>query len=95
MKHHKRKRDSELDEVGKTLIERLEQLKKILHQDEAAAFGNHNAARLHTFTSRHYAIACLQIEKVLVDIQFPPSHNHDAYSTSPAHPQLTSEYYNF
>ena len=51
---HKRKRE-EVDDVERSLIERLEQLKKP-HQNEAAAFGNHIAARLRTFTPRQYAI---------------------------------------
>ena len=70
---HKEKRE-ELDDVEKALIERLEQLKKP-HKDEAAAFGNHIAARLRTFSPRQYAIAmaCIDIEKNLFDIQFPPS----------------------
>ena len=91
---HKRKRESELDDVEKTLIERLQQLKKPQDQDDAVAFGNHVATRLRTFTPRQYVIACLQIEKVLVDIQFPPSHDHDPYSTSSVPPQHTSDYYN-
>ena len=65
---HKRKRE-ELDDVEKALIERLEQLKRP-HEDEAAAFGNHVAARLRTFSPRQYA---MEIEKILFDIQFPPS----------------------
>ena len=72
--------------MEKTLVRRLEELKRNEHQDEAAAFGNHVAGRLRTFTPRQYAIACLQIEKILVDTQFP--HN-DPYSQTP------SDYYDF
>ena len=67
-----RGKEKELDDVEKALIERLEQLKKP-HEDEAAAFGNHIAARLRTFSPRQYAMACVDIEKILFDIQFPPS----------------------
>ena len=84
---HKRKRE-EIDDVERALIERLEQLKKP-HQDEAAAFGNHIAARLRTFTPRQYAMACLEIEKVLFNIQFPPT------QTCSATPEHTPDDYTF
>ena len=87
---HKRNRISELEDVEKTLTERLEQLKKPEDQDEATAFGNHVAARLKSFTPRQYAIACLQIEKVLVNVQFPQSHDHDPFLTCSVPPQHTS-----
>ena len=87
---HKRKRETELDPVDKTIMDRLENFKKEDQQDDAAAFGNHVAARLRTCSPRQYAIACLQIEKVLVDTQFPP--DTDSYSISSPH---TSDYFNF
>ena len=86
---HKRKRESELDDVEKTLIERLEQLKK----------KQIKMKRLHLATTLlrdpdHLlqGIACLQIEKVLVNVQFPPSHDHDPLSTCFVPPQHTSYY---
>lgn len=75
-------------------MERLEKLKDAdreeTNQDDAAAFGSHVAARLRTFSPRECAVATLQIEQVLVNVQFPRS---DQYSTGPS--QHTSDYYNF
>lgn len=77
-------------------MERLEQLKQPKEVDEAEEFSKHVAARLRTFNARQYAMACLQIEKVLVDTQFSPNHAQPraSHSTSETH-QYPSDYYNF
>ena len=87
----------EMDPIEKGLLERLEHLKNPKDVDEAEVFGKHVAARRRTFNPRQYAMACLQIEKVLVDVQFPPTqdHTHASYSTSPVPSQHPSGYYNY
>lgn len=99
----KRKRaSSDVDPVERSLLERLEELKKPNLADEAEIFGNHVAARLRTFTPRQYAITCLKIEQLLVDAQYPltPCNTNPSQSTynvsaynNPSTP--SADYYNF
>ena len=48
--------------------------------DEEAHFGNQVAATLCRFTTRQKAIAKLQIDQVLVNVEFPPEPNYSGNS---------------
>lgn len=96
----KRKRAPiEVDPVERSLLERLEELKKPKQADDADIFGSHVAARLRTLAPRQYAITCLKIEQLLVEAQYLPcnanpsqlSYNVPAYNT-PSTP--SADYYN-
>lgn len=53
----------------------LSQINKLTDpEDEAAAFGSHVASRLRGFSKHQMAIACVEIEKVLLNIEFPSPH---------------------
>ena len=73
----KRKKKNAVD-VDELLVEKLTS-----HQDEASSFGEHVAARLRGFTARQRAMACLEIDRVLLNIEFPPE-------VHVPHPQNTS-----
>ena len=80
----KRKReDSSLDEVDHALLSRLEDLHK--EQNGETAFGEHVAASLQLMTPRQRASARVEIDKVLLNIQFPeePYTPNDPYYTFP------------
>lgn len=72
---HKRKRtQSSCDEVDVALLTRLQKLQE--QQDGEAAFGEHVAACLRQLSPRLRAIARIEIDKVLMHLQFPD----DSYS---------------
>ena len=50
-------------------------------RDEAGSFEDHVAARLRRFSARQRAKACLEIDRILYDIEFP---------NEPVHPQPLS-----
>lgn len=51
----------------------LSELRKLSNKDEdaASAFGRHVSSRLRRLTPRQNAIACLEINKLLLNIEFP------------------------
>lgn len=63
-----KKRKKTSDPVEEYLIA---ELSKTSERDEATSFGDHVAARLRSFSAEQRARACLEIDKVLYDVQFP------------------------
>ena len=69
-----------MDDVDNALLSRLDSLQGMEKQDEEGAFGENVASRLRKFSSRQKAIAYVEINKLLLNIQFPndpyfiPSH---------------------
>ena len=72
----KRRKKCAADNLDKLLVDKL-----MSERDEASSFGEHVAACLQSFTPRQRAIACLEIDKVLLSIEFlhevpfPPPQN--------------------
>ena len=64
------------DQVDELLVAELQK-----EHDEAGSFGDHVAARLRRFSARQRAKACLEIDRILYDIEFP---------NEPVHPQPLS-----
>lgn len=69
MPPHKRRKKQAVD-FDEALFSHL--TKVTSEKDEADSFGEHVAARLRSFTPRQRALACLEIDKVLFNIEFPP-----------------------
>ena len=74
-----------MDELDQALISRLDKL-----QDGEAAFGDHIASCLRQLNPRQRAIARVEIDKLLLNIQFPAD-------TSSLHSDETfyNNYYSF
>ena len=65
----------------------MSQVQKLTNeQDEANSFGEHVAARLRTFTPRQRALACVQIDCVLFDTEFPNDHGSVSMNLRFQHP---------
>ena len=65
---HKRKRqESSIDEIDEALLSRLEKVQQ--QQDGEASFGEHIAACLREMNPRQRAIARIEIDKLLMNIQ--------------------------
>ena len=76
--HKKRKRENSCgDELDTALLKRLEGLQQ--QQDGEAAFGEHVASCLRQMNPRQRALARIEIDKVILNIQFP----EDSYSNDP------------
>ena len=67
----KKKLACESIEVDKALLSSLHNLQRDQSEDEAGSFGEHVASRLRHFTNRQRAIACIEINKLLLKIEFP------------------------
>ena len=75
-----------MDELDQALISRLDKL-----QDGEAAFGDHVAACLRQFNPRQRAIARVEIDRLLLNIQFPPEDPSSLHSDETFYPN----YYSF
>ena len=73
----KKRDDSCIDEMDAALIKRLEGLQQ--QQAGEAAFGEHVAFGLRQMNPRQRALARIEIDEALLNIQFP----EDAYSNDP------------
>ena len=61
-----KKKKKASDQVDELLVAELQK-----ERDEAGTFGDHVAARLRRFSARQRAKACLEIDRILYDIEFP------------------------
>ena len=77
-----KQRKHEADELLVLQIEKLTS-----ERDEASSFGEHVASRLQQFTPIQRARACMEIDKVLYDIQFP---NEPVFTPPPANMSYSS-----
>ena len=82
-KSRKRKKQ-QADEVDDALLARLEGIQKE-KQDEEGSFCESIASQLRTFTNRQKAVAYVEINKLLLNIEFPS----DPYITQ-SHPHTSS-----
>ena len=77
----RKRRESGIDEVDEALLSTLDKLHQ--HQDGEKAFGEHIASCLRQLNPHQRAIARVEIDKVLLNLQFPED------------PYASSNYYNF
>ena len=87
--HKRKRRESSIDEVDRALLSRLENVQE--HQDGEAAFGEHVAACLRQLNPRQRAVARIEIDKVILHLQFP----EEPYSTTPQPNDTYSRFYAF
>lgn len=81
----KRKKKASVDPLDDYL---LSELAKSSAPDECRSFGDHVAARLKTFSAQQRARACIEIDKVLYEIQYSsqqPVPSYPLYNTYPTH----------
>ena len=76
MSGRKRKRQ-EIDELDQVLISKLDKL-----QDWEAAFGDHIASCLRQLNPCQRAISRVEIDKWLLNMQFPEDSNETYFSTN-------------
>ena len=77
-----RKRKKKCSDPVEELL--ISELGRTAARDEACSFGDHVAARLRGFSAQQRARACLEIDRVLYDIEFP---NEPIISQLPSYPQ--------
>ena len=82
-KNRKRKRTLLEDSVEKELISSIKALKDDTADDEEGSFANAVASRLRRLTPRQKAIAYLEIDKVLLRLQYPEDPNFNSPPAAP------------
>ena len=66
-----RKRKQQLDAVDSALLSQIEKCSGNEDGDEASSFGQHVAFCLRRLSDRQRALACIEIDKALFNIEFP------------------------
>lgn len=94
----KRNRNDEIDELlVKSLSSIQEKRTKEKTDDEEGYFGKHISETLRRFNARQKALAKLQIQQVLLQLEFPPelvSPTRSQFSPNPFTQPIPNNYYN-
>ena len=89
----RRKKQVSSSDFDEALFSQISKLAS--ERDEAGSFGEHVGARLRSFTPRQRALACLEIDKVLFNVEFPINApvppTHTPYITAIPHHSLQNQ----
>ena len=87
----RRKKKDTVDNLDRLLVSQIDHL--TAERDEASSFGEHVASRLKGFTPRERALACLEIDKVLLNIEFPNDIPFSSPHNVPYAPNISSPHF--